>query len=106
MSGKTIRDLFGENLKRLRIKTGLTQLALAGESNLAHTFINDLENGKKWISCQTLTLLCQVLHVEPNQFFLPVTQTEQENSNIFSTYVDEFSESVQKSVKEFKNRYV
>jgi transcriptional regulator with XRE-family HTH domain len=106
VSGKTICDLFGKNLKRLRMKAGLSQLALAGESDLAHTFINDIENGKKWISCKTMAQLCKVLHVEPNQFFFPVSCPEQEHSEILSTYIDDFSESVLKSVADFKNRYL
>jgi transcriptional regulator with XRE-family HTH domain len=88
------------------MKAGLSQLALAGESDLAHTFINDLENGKKWISCKTMAHFCQVFHVEPNQFFFPVTKAEQEHSEILSTYIDDFSESVMKSVADFKNRYL
>jgi transcriptional regulator with XRE-family HTH domain len=106
VSGNLIRDLFGKNLRRLRIKAGLSQLALAGESNLAHTFINDIENGKKWISCKTMARLCKVLHAEPNQFFCSISTLEQEYSHVLSTYIDDFSDSVLKSVADFKNRYL
>ncbi len=106
MSGKLIRNLFGKNLKRLRMKAGLSQMALAGESDLAHTFINDIENGKKWISCKTMARLCQALDVEPHQLFFPLSKPENEHSEILSTYIDDFSESVLKSVAEFKNRYL
>jgi hypothetical protein len=50
--------------------------------------------------------LCLVFQVEPNQFFFPVTKAEQEHSDILSTYIDDFSDSVLKSVADFKNRYL
>jgi transcriptional regulator with XRE-family HTH domain len=106
LSEITLRLLFGENLKRLRANSELSQLVLAEKADLAHTFINDLENGKKWISCKTIARLCQALNVEPYQFFLPISKPEQEQSEILSVYLNDFSESVIKSVAEFKNRYL
>lgn len=106
LSGKCVRTLFGQNLKRLRTKAGLSQLALAGESDLAHTFINDIENGKKWVSCDTVARLCGVLNIEPYQLFFPVSKLEEHNSEILSSYVDDLSESVLKTVEDFKNRYL
>ncbi len=106
VSGNEIRDLFGKNLKRLRNKAGLSQLDLAGESNLSHTFVSDIENGKKWISCRTIARLCKVLHVEPCQFFLPLSKEGKEHSETLSVYINGLSSAVQKSIDEFKKRYL
>jgi transcriptional regulator with XRE-family HTH domain len=106
VSDKLIRDLLGKNLKRLRIKAGLSLFALAAESGFTLTFLNDIENGKKWVSCKTMVQLCNVLQAEPNQFFFPASTPEQEHSDILSGYIDDFSDSVLKSVADFKNRYL
>jgi transcriptional regulator with XRE-family HTH domain len=105
-SGKMIGLLLGKNLKQLRTNAELSQLALAEKANLTLSCISDIENGKKWPSCKTLTRLCLVLHVEPRQFFFPLSKTEQERSEILSSYIDVFSDSILKSVKEFRTRYL
>ncbi len=106
ISGKYICGLFGKNLKRFRLKAGLSQAALAEESNLTHAFINNIENGKKWISCKTMAQLCCALGVEPHQFFFPVSKQKPEYFDILSAYIDDFSKFVLKNVTDFKNRYL
>jgi transcriptional regulator with XRE-family HTH domain len=105
MSEESLRDLFGRNLRRLRKEAHLTQLALAKESNITHAFVNDIENGKKWFSCETMAALCKVLQAEPHQFFSSASTVERENGEILSTYIDDFSDSVLKTIADFKNRY-
>jgi transcriptional regulator with XRE-family HTH domain len=106
MSEGILHNLFGQNLRRLRMKAGFSQLALAEETKLANTFINDIENGRKWLSCKTMARLCLVLRAEPHQFFFPISTPEHERSEILSTYIDDFSESVLKTAADFKNRYL
>ncbi|MBE6347548.1 MAG: helix-turn-helix transcriptional regulator [Spirochaetaceae bacterium] len=45
---------FAKNLKKIRKLKGLSQLKLANELQMAFTFINDIENCKKWVSPETL----------------------------------------------------
>jgi transcriptional regulator with XRE-family HTH domain len=104
VSEKHIRELLGQNLKRLRKQAGLSQLALALEADFTHKFINDIENGNKWISCRTIARLCKVFRVEPSQLFLPLSADE--GSEILSAYINDFSTTIQKTVAEFKARYL
>lgn len=110
VSEKEIRDLIGKNLKRLRKKAGFSQLDLSGEANLSHTFINDIENGKKWVSCKTIARLCDVFQVEPSQLFFPISEEDheqdQERSQAVSAYVDDLSNALLKNVEDFKNQYL
>jgi transcriptional regulator with XRE-family HTH domain len=101
-----LRNQFGKNLRRLRKQANLSQVALAGESKLTNTFINDIENGKKWLSCDTMARLCKVLHAEPHQFFFPLTSDRKESSEILSAYIDDFSESIMRTLTEFKAQYL
>ena len=49
-----VRRIFAENLKKLRKQKGLSQLKLSNEMQIAFTFINDIENCKKWVSPETI----------------------------------------------------
>jgi transcriptional regulator with XRE-family HTH domain len=106
MDGKDIRRLFGSNVKRLRTRYGLSQLTLATEIGMTHNFINDIENGKKWVSSQTIAKLAQRLHVQPADFFMSDTTQEQQEANFITTYIDDLSQSVLKAVTETKSRYM
>jgi transcriptional regulator with XRE-family HTH domain len=66
-----IKAVFGKNIKRFRAKQKLSQLQLAIKTGVTHNFINDLENGKKWLSPKTLGNLSKVLMIEPYMFFVP-----------------------------------
>lgn len=65
-----MQTLFGNNLRLLRHKKNLSQLALSEKTEKSHTFINNIENGKKWISAETLSILCIALNASPYEFFL------------------------------------
>lgn len=73
---------------------------------MAHNFINDIENGKKWISPKTLEKLCDTLGVDAYQFFLPEYKSNEPADNFFTVYLDDFSDALQKMVGELKNRYL
>ncbi|QQO09718.1 helix-turn-helix domain-containing protein [Breznakiella homolactica] len=105
MTGVDVRKLFSMNMKRLRAKQGFSQLSLANEVGLAHNFINDIENGKKWVSPDTIAKLANALKAEPYQFFLPAYKISKDNAELISSYIDDISESFLKAVGELKNQY-
>jgi transcriptional regulator with XRE-family HTH domain len=105
MDENDIRSVLGLNIKRLRAQQGLSQLALALETGLAHNFICDIENGKKWVSPDTLSKLTAALNCELFQLFLSEPQRENETSVYIDSYIDELSRSVLKAVAETKDRY-
>ena len=106
MKGINIRSLFSRNLKRLRGIANKSQLNLAVDAGLTHNFINDIENGKKWVSAETIAKLAIALKAEPYQFFISESKWNDQGAEIFSLYLDDFSDSVAKIVKEFRGRYV
>jgi transcriptional regulator with XRE-family HTH domain len=97
-----IRKLFSKNLRWIRLKQGISQLVLANMAELTHTFINDIENCKKWISPDTIAKLCNALKVEPYQFFLSDKDFDKPDKKVFSAYVDDLSLMLMKSIYEFK----
>jgi transcriptional regulator with XRE-family HTH domain len=99
---KDILLLVSKNLKRLRDIQNLSQMNLALKADLAHNFINDIENGKKGISCKSLAKLSSALEVEPYQFFLPETVAD----NGFSSYAHDLNDSFQKTLKRIMSIYL
>jgi transcriptional regulator with XRE-family HTH domain len=106
INGHEVRMLLSKNVKRLRTRQNLSQLALAVEANLTHNFINDIENGKKWVSPDTIAKLADALDVEPHQLFVPELKMKEDDAGILSEYLDEFTDSLQKMVGEIKGRYL
>ena len=101
-----IRTLFSKNLRRLRTAANISQLTLAAEAGLTHNFINDIENGKKWVSDKTISKLAVALQVEPHQFFISESFWNNQGAEIFATYLTDFTHSVDKVVKEYRRRYI
>jgi transcriptional regulator with XRE-family HTH domain len=60
---------FGKNLKKIRIKKGLTQQALADKTGIEHKYIQRLE-GKKppAIRIDTIARFAKALKVSPREF--------------------------------------
>lgn len=72
MTESEIKSLFGQNVRFLRNKRNLSQMQLADKADVTFNFINDIENGKKWISPATLSKLSAALDIPPYQFFVSV----------------------------------
>ena len=90
MNNSEVRKLFGYNLKWLRKQKKISQIELSEKVDLAFTFISDIENGKKWVSPETIEKLSKFLDVEVYQFFLPEDYVFQEDKSIevFEEYAE------------------
>jgi transcriptional regulator with XRE-family HTH domain len=97
--------LFGKNLKRLRTNAHLSQMDLAGETDISQNFINDIENGKKFVSAETIDKLAEALDVELYQFFINEAQLNEKEKNNIKFYLDDITDNLTKMVKEYRNSY-
>ena len=102
-NGADVRHLFLRNLKLFRNMAHKSQLDLAADSGLAPNFINDIENGKKFVSDDTIAKLATALKVEPYQFFLPERLWNTQGEEILT---NEFTDSLATAVKETCYRYI
>lgn len=64
-----IRTLIGKRIKKLRADKKLSQLNLAGISDLDRTYINSVENGRRNISIVNIKKICSALNVSLKEFF-------------------------------------
>jgi transcriptional regulator with XRE-family HTH domain len=101
-----IRAILSRNLKRLRAEKKLSQLSLAVRAGLTHNFINDIENGKKWLSPKTLAALASVLDTEIHEFFMPEVTLPGQEADTLRGYLDNLAGDVQRMVADLKGRYL
>ena len=104
--GSDVHKLFSNNLKRLRVRAGLSQLSLANEVGLTHNFINDIENGKKWVSPKTIAKLSNKLKVDPYELFVPPSDLDIYKAGLLNNHLDDISESFLRVVAGLKAEYL
>ena len=65
-----LSELFGKNLKYLRLKKGFTQKKLASATGFTITFISQVELGNRNPSFKSIETFSKVLAVKPSEFFV------------------------------------
>ena len=97
---KKCRELLSRNIKRYRNRLGLSQLHLALELGISITFLSDIENGKKWVSAQTLSQLAKTLKIEIYELFKPEQSIRDDFSVTVTKYLDDVDDAFIKSIEE------
>jgi len=67
--GKTLREIFIENLRYYRQKKGLSQLELAVEIEKSPNYINGIENNSTFPSVETIEKIATALGISAKQLF-------------------------------------
>jgi transcriptional regulator with XRE-family HTH domain len=86
-----LKKWFGRNLARIRKKAGYSQLALSTEVDLTHNFINELEQGIKGASFETLARFSVVLRVPVHQFFEPLEEAPPHDDSRYPDAIDQLT---------------
>ena len=104
-NGEDIREIFSKNLKYFRGRKNLSQFALSNKAGLAHNFVNDIENRKKWVSPETIAKIAVVLDVEPYQLFMTNPLDGKQNKRIH-LYIDEIQDQFNEAMGDLKDSYL
>jgi len=64
--------MIGKELKKSRLKAGLTQEELASKADLHFTYISLIERDKKSPTIRVFLRLCRVLNVSPSRFMAKI----------------------------------
>ena len=64
-----IRVQFGERLREIRAKSGISQEKLAEEADLHRTYVSSVERGERNISLENIARLADALQIEIREFF-------------------------------------
>jgi transcriptional regulator with XRE-family HTH domain len=65
----TLKQIFVQNLKEFRKKEGLSQMKLAEYCGTAHSYIGEIEVGRKFPSMDLIEKIARILRIEPYLFF-------------------------------------
>jgi transcriptional regulator with XRE-family HTH domain len=65
-----LRQIFVQNLRRLRAETGVSQMKLAELCGTSASYIGAIEIGIRFPSMKLLAKIAEALDVKPYQFFL------------------------------------
>ena len=106
MKEEELRRIFAKNLKAYRKKQNLSQMELAAKAGITTNFVNDIENGKKWISPSTLSKFCEVLEIEPYKLFLEVDFEDKSSSKIINQFCSELSNDFQNLLNSISDKYI
>ena len=101
-----VRALLATNLKRARKNMNLSQLSLANQIEMAANFINSVEQGKKWISSETMQKLCDALNIQPYQLFLPEKAEVIEKDSAIAACCDDIAKGTARIIKEVRGKYL
>jgi transcriptional regulator with XRE-family HTH domain len=80
--------VFGRNLARIRKDAGYSQLALSVEVDLTHNFINEMEQGLKGASFETLVRFSIILRTPVARFFEPLEDTPSHEDYQYEDAID------------------
>lgn len=64
-----IRVIFGERLREIRLKKGVSQEALAADADLHRTYVSSVERGERNVSIVNIARLADALGVDIREFF-------------------------------------
>lgn len=64
-----IRVQFGERLREIRLKAGVSQEKLAELADLHRTYVSSVERGERNISLENIGRLAEALQIEIREFF-------------------------------------
>jgi transcriptional regulator with XRE-family HTH domain len=106
LTGPDINVILGKNIKRLRSRKKFSQLILANMAGLTHNFINEIENGRKWISPESFAKLAKVLDADPQEFFISISIRDHIDTGVVSDYINDISDTVNDMVHELRVRYL
>lgn len=69
MENKQIQIMFGDNLKSIRTKKGISQEKMAELSDLHRTYISDIERGERNVSLVNIVKIAKGLDIEISELF-------------------------------------
>lgn len=98
-----VRNILAKNLKKLRKQKGLSQLKLSNEIQMAFTFINDIENCKKWVSPETLARFASFFDVPISIFFSE--ENENDKNEVSDLLINTICDEVVKTIKDVRKRF-
>ena len=104
MEEKELRGILSNNIKRCRLKSNLSQQALAEKVDISTNFLSDIECCKAWVSPNTLVKLAAVLNIEPYELFKADALLADTEKSILQHYADNNLKAVLSLVNQLREK--
>ncbi|GBR73641.1 transcriptional regulator XRE family [Candidatus Termititenax aidoneus] len=106
-----LKQIFTQNLRRLRAESGISQMKLAELCGTSASYIGAIEIGIRFPSMKLLAKIAEALDVKPYQFFLeedtdaaPLRKAvfkSDKQRNVLKKYILNQLETMQRQVKKY-----
>jgi transcriptional regulator with XRE-family HTH domain len=106
MKEDELLHLLGKNIRKMRTNKGISQYALALKTGMAPNSINDIENGKRWVSAKSLSRIANALEVAPYIFLLPSSLDIDDTHTIIKLYHEDIYKAVLSAIEDVRHRYI
>jgi len=70
------KEIFGQNLRRLRTEAGLSQEELAFRAKLHRTYLSSVERAERNVSLENIFAIARALKVSPCELLKPIRSKE------------------------------
>ena len=100
-----LKNIVRTNIKRYRKYRKWTQAQLAEKLDISINFLSEIENGKKWISPETMVNVASALNIEPFELFKPADIAAPGVSALLSRYNNEVIQAVLESLNRIYSYY-
>lgn len=67
------KEIFGQNVRRVRQQVGFSQEELAFRAKLHRTYISSIERGLRNVSLENIFAIAEALEVPPGDLLKPIT---------------------------------
>lgn len=102
-----IQNLLARNIKEARTKLGYSQLKLAEITDLSPVHVNDLEQGRKWVSAKTLDRLARALAMEPYQLLIDKEVSDKlEKFDLLTELLKDLKGKINRNLEETIKHYI
>jgi len=106
MTETEIRSILSANLKRYRNYRKFSQAELAEKLDISIPYLSDVENGRKWISPNTLVKFAAALNIEPYELFKPEYAASPEIATALTNWSADIVQAVAQTVKNIHDCYL
>ena len=106
MTEKDLRALLSTNLKKHRDYRKFTQAEFAEKIDISIPFLSDIENGKKWVSPNTLIKMSNILNIEAYELLKPDNILPDNTVGIIEKFTDDINSMFGNVLNTLCNSYI
>jgi transcriptional regulator with XRE-family HTH domain len=106
MTEKDLRAFLSINLKKYRRYRKFTQAEFAERIDISIPFLSDIENGKKWVSPNTLVKMANTLNIEAYELLKPEKTLPDDTINIIEKYTADIYTGFESVLENLCNTYI